>query len=65
MRPGHTTRGVPGKVVAELMGHADVDTTLHVYTQVLGGSRRAAVEEAGEQLFRIVQKPELASELTR
>jgi integrase len=27
-------RGVPGKVVAQLMGHANVDTTLNVYTQV-------------------------------
>ena len=24
-------KGVPGKVVAELMGHAKVDTTLNVY----------------------------------
>ena len=35
-------RGVPGKVVAELMGHAKVDTTLNVYTQVIDGSKRAA-----------------------
>jgi integrase len=28
----------PGKVVAQLMGHANVDTTLNVYTQVLDGS---------------------------
>ena len=27
---------VPGKVVAQLMGHSNVDTTLNVYTQVLG-----------------------------
>jgi len=33
-------RGVPGKVVAQLMGHANVDTTLNVYTQVLDGSLR-------------------------
>jgi integrase len=31
--------GVPGKVVAELMGHAEVDTTLNVYTQVIDGAR--------------------------
>ena len=43
---------MPGKVVAELMGHAKVDTTLNVYTQVLDGSRRAAVEKVGEELFR-------------
>jgi hypothetical protein len=27
-------KGVPGKVVAQLMGHSNVDTTLNVYTQV-------------------------------
>jgi integrase len=57
-------QGVPGKVVAELMGHAKVDTTLNVYTQVLDGSRRAAVERVGEELFRIVQNPDTVSELT-
>jgi len=31
--PGRTRAGVPGKVVAQLMGHAKVDTTLNVYTQ--------------------------------
>ena len=36
-------RGVPGKVVAQLMGLANVDTTLNVYTQVLDGSLRDAV----------------------
>jgi integrase len=45
-------KGVPGKVVAELMGHANVDTTLNVYTQVLDDSRRAAVEQVGNELFR-------------
>jgi integrase len=35
-------KGVPGKVVAQLMGHANVDTTLNVYTQVLDGALRAA-----------------------
>ena len=40
-------RGVPGKVVAQLMGHANVDTTLNVYTQVLDGSLRNAVETIG------------------
>jgi integrase len=28
-------KGVPGKVVAQLMGHTKVDTTLNVYTQVI------------------------------
>src|SRR5687768_9867173 len=36
--------GVPGKIVAQVMGHAKVDTTLNVYTQVLEGSVRASVE---------------------
>ena len=45
-------RGVPGKVVAQLMGHANVDTTLNVYTQVLDGSLREAVEKVGERLRR-------------
>ena len=51
-------KGVPGKVVAQLMGHAKVDTTLNVYTQVLDGSLRAAVDKVGSELFTIVHKPE-------
>ena len=47
-------KGVPGKVVAQLMGHANVDTTLNVYTQVLDGSLRAAVDRVGSELFTIV-----------
>ena len=47
-------KGVPGKVVAQLMGHANVDTTLNVYTQVLDGSVRDAVEKIGGELFTIV-----------
>ena len=57
-------KGVPAKVVAQLLGHAKVDTTLNVYTQVLDDSLRRAVEAVGTELFRIVQKPETASELT-
>jgi hypothetical protein len=45
------------------MGHAKVDTTLNVYTQVLDGSLRAAVDTVGAELFRIVQKPEGSSQL--
>jgi integrase len=55
---------VPGKVVAQLMGHAKVDTTLNVYTQVLDGSLRAAVAKVGSELFTIVHKPETGVELT-
>jgi integrase len=51
-------KGVPGKVVAQLMGHANVDTTLNVYTQVLDGSVRDAVEKIGGELFTIVHQPE-------
>jgi integrase len=54
---------VPAKVVAQLLGHARVDTTLNVYTQVFDESRRAAVEAVGTELFRIVQKPAGATEL--
>src|SRR5687767_3985930 len=51
-------KGVPGKVVAQLMGHANVDTTLNVYTQVLDGSLQAAVDKIGGELFIIVHRPE-------
>jgi integrase len=57
-------KGVPGKVVARLMGHAKVDTTLNIYTQVLDDSMRVAVETIGNELFRIVQSPAGANELT-
>jgi integrase len=50
-------KGVPGKVVAQLMGHTNVDTTLNVYTQVLDGSVRDAVEKVSGELFTIVHKP--------
>ena len=40
------------------MGHAKVDTTLNVYTQVLDDSVRAAAGSVGTELFRIVQSPE-------
>ena len=57
-------KGVPGKVVAQLMGHANVDTTLNVYTQVLDGSFRAAVDRIGSELFTIVHEAGEESELT-
>jgi len=49
-----------------LMGHANVnvDTTLNVYTQVLDGSVRDAVEKIGGELFAIVHRPEQAGALT-
>jgi integrase len=51
---------VPGKVVAQLMGHSNVDTTLNVYTQVLDGSVRDAVEKIGSELITIVHFSETA-----
>jgi hypothetical protein len=39
------------------MGHASVDTTLNVYTQVLDGALRTAVEKIGTELFTIVHEP--------
>ena len=38
------------------MGHANVDTTLNVCTQLLDGSLREAVEKVGGGLFTIVHK---------
>jgi hypothetical protein len=35
-----------------------------VYAQVMDGSLRRAAETVGSELFRIVHKPETASELT-
>ena len=50
-------QGVPGKVVAQLMGHAKVDTTLNVYTQVIDGAKLVAAEQIGNGLIEIDQKP--------
>jgi len=46
-------KGVPGKVVAQMLGHASVDTTLNVYTQVIDGALRIAAQKVGDgsQLF--------------
>ena len=53
-------KGVPGKVVATLMGHAKVDTTLNVYTQVLDDSLRGAAEKVGCELITIDHKTGLS-----
>jgi len=45
---------VPGKFVPQVMGHANVDTTLNVYTQVVDGAVRRAVTAIGDELFTIV-----------
>jgi hypothetical protein len=51
-------KGVPAKVVAQIMGHTKVDTTINVYTQVLDGAVRAAADRVGSELFRVVQIPD-------
>ena len=58
-------KGVPAKVVAQLMGHTNVDTTLNVYTQVLDGSLREAVDRIGTELFTFVHQPDEAGALKR
>jgi hypothetical protein len=55
---------VPPKVVAAIMGHTKVDTTLNVYTQVLDGAAREAAARIGSELSRIVQKSETGRALT-
>jgi integrase len=55
-------KGVPAKVIAQVMGHTKVDTTMNVYTQVLDGAARAAADRVGTELFRIVQNLEGATE---
>ena len=57
-------KGVPAKVVALIMGHTKVDTTMNVYTQVLDGAARTAADRVGSELFRIVQDQERAAALT-
>ena len=42
-------KGVPGKVVAQLMGHTNADVTINVYTQVLDASLRTAVDRIGDE----------------
>jgi integrase len=59
---GATRWGCRAKVIAQLMGHAKVDTTLNVYTQVMDGALRKAAELVGSELFTIVHKSEGASE---
>jgi hypothetical protein len=50
--------------VASLTGHAKVDTTLNVYTQVLDGWLRGAAEQVGSELITIDHKLRGTSELT-
>jgi hypothetical protein len=43
--------GSSREVIAQLMGHAKVDTTLNVHTQVVDGSLRRAADTVGSELF--------------
>ena len=56
-------KNVPEKVVAELMGHTNVSTTLNVYTRVMQDSARLAADKIGEELFNFVQSGEGTGEL--
>jgi integrase len=42
--------GVAAKVIARLMGHANIDVILNVYTQVMDSSLRSAAEKVGAHL---------------
>ena len=57
-------RGVPSKVIAELMGHATVDMTLNTYTQVMPNALQEAVSSVSEELFSIVHSPAGRNALT-
>ena len=44
---------MPGNMIAQLMGHARVDTTLNVHAQVLDRSVREAADRVGSTLITI------------
>jgi integrase len=49
----HTLRaeGVPVKVASEMLGHADITTTLRIYSHVLPSMQEAAAD-AMDRLFK-------------
>jgi integrase len=47
---------VPVKVAQEPLGHASISTTLNIYTYVVDGSHRRAIEQLEAQLFPSVPK---------
>jgi hypothetical protein len=55
--------GTPLKIMARVMGHTKVDTTINTYAQVLEESVRAAVATVDEKLFKVVQSRTRASAL--
>ena len=44
-------RGVPSKVLAQLMGHENVSTTMNIYTQVLPDAAQRAMDGLGDELL--------------
>ena len=46
------------------MGHAKIDTTLNVYTQVIDESKRAAAQKISDELFTIVHSPDRANRVS-
>jgi integrase len=61
LRPTYSSwaheKGVPGKVIAQLMGHAKVDTTLNVYTQVVDGAQDSATSARRKLSLRRIGRP--------
>ena len=47
---------VPVKIAQEQLGHASIQTTLNIYTHVVDGSHRRAIEQLEGQLFPSVPK---------
>ena len=47
---------VPVKIAQEQLGHASISTTLNIYTHVVDGSHRRAIEQLEAQLFPTVPK---------
>jgi integrase len=58
------TRGVPGRVLADLMGHEKVDMSVNVYAQTIDGAKRSAAETVSGGLFTIVHAGQGAQEPT-
>jgi integrase len=50
---------VPVKIAQEQLGHASIQTTLNIYTHVVDGSHRRAIEQLEAQLFPTVPKPSI------
>ena len=60
---------VPVKIAQEQLGHASISTTLNIYTHVVDGSHRKAIEALERELFATVPKlpdgPKPANSATR